>query len=218
MTTRTKKRVAWALMCGGLGAAGAFLIVISQVGLPPSQELWIYFWPIGGIALGAAGFFWLRRLFCYEAPEPPATWTVSLTDLILGTLFSGACGAVAMALDREAQRAVPAFVLVGIVLYLQSALAASLEGIFILRRRVAFVVAHILMTLGCMSWFTLALALFAVTFLSPGALDFKVAWQVLQITLIGPPTNDMARIFRGCVYVLPVGIVLVGVMRRRAAA
>jgi len=210
-----KKRIAWAMMSAGFGALWLFGMALLVKGNAPGARDWfVYVWPSAGMAIGVSGLLWSRVLYRAEPPVPPAAWTVQLVDLIAGTVFAGFCGALAIGNADEARKLTPVFCLTGLALYVHGALAASLAGVFNSTQRLAYVVAHVVLTLGYLGGGTLALILTIIAFLTPGAPNFDEAVRWLNEVLWRDVDDPIQLLFRWCVAMFPVGLVLMGVVRR----
>lgn len=210
-----KKRIAWGLMSGGIGALLLFVMALVIKGTPPSPREWfVYLWPVGGLAMGVFGFVWSRRLYRIDPPEPPAAWTVQLTDLLLGTVFAGACGAIAAREGGDFQKLSALLSLIGLALYVQGSLAASLEGEFRLPQRIVFVVAHVVLTLGYVGVTTLGLCVLIVSVFPNRGPDFSEGARMIQEVLTKPTQDSLMLLFRACVYAFPVGFLVMAALRK----
>lgn len=206
-----KKRVAWAMMTGGFGAALLFgMAVVVEGSFPNMREVWVYVWPGGGVLVGAVGWIWLRRLYRAEPPEPPAAWTVTLTDLILATVFAGVCSSVFMGMEERYARLVPAVGLLGFVFYLHSSLAASLRAV-IGGWRAPFVIANTALTLGAMGWMTMGLLSLIVL----GREGFGDLFRFWSGILFGWNEKGWIQIIRASVYAWPIGWILMALVKWR---
>lgn len=215
MTMTWRKRWAWGLMSGGFGAALLFGLAVLVEGSAPSGREWvIYFWPVTGVVLGVVGLRGSRRLYREAPPIPPAAWTVSLTDLLMGAFFAGVCSSIVAASGDDFRRLVPVMGVIGLVLYIHGALAASLRGIFDSKRRPLFVIAHILLTLGLLGWMTLGLAFIIVTFLFRDPPNFDDGLRVVRDVLFDRDRGELLLMMRLCVYALPLGYVLMRIVDR----
>jgi len=209
MSVQTKKRIAWALMSGGIGAALLFGMVLGLEGkwLLPHERA-AYAWPVIGMVAGVYGWRWLRALYRAEPPVPPAAWTVSLADLLCATIFAGLCSALMGASERLAGL-MPVAGIAGFALYLNCALAASLRGVT--RWRVVFVVGHACVTLGLIGVGSLAIILCLLPIITSSFAPIEFVYG-----LFSNPRKPWMRIHLTFLCALPVGVVLLALWRRLA--
>lgn len=193
MTMAGKKRLAWVLMSGGAGATLLFGVVLwlNGRGLSPSE--WpAYAWPIIGAVSGVFGWRWLRALYRQEPPVPPAAWTVSIADLVCGTILAGLC-ATFVSSDSRFSMLTPLAAVGGFALYMGSALAASLMGVMNGIWRPLYVLAHASSTLGMMG----VVSLILIVCIIPAAASTATLRTFLSdLFFPGSPNRDWITVLR----------------------
>lgn len=202
-----KKRVAWWMMSAGFGAVLLFAMAMTLESRWPDASEWgMYLWPGVGMLLGVAGLIWLRKLFHQEPLEPPATWTVTLNDLLMATILAGVCSAIVIEMDRY-RRLTPLVGLLVMTLYVHGALAESLRGKFG-AWRMPYVVANMGLTLGAVGWVTMGIL--SVLVIAAGEYGgLPRYWRKVLFRWSG---EGWIAVIRVCVYALPVGAVLMAVV------